>query len=196
MPMSTPVPSGPGALAAAALIALAARCGGPAPADRQPRSPAPSPAASPAPPTPPTAVTDRDSAPPAGSLVRLHAARQSGFAEPATLVVQDAGAWRSAWEQVLPRRSGAPEPPPAVDFRRFTVLVVALGERPNGGYAVRVDAAEPAAAGGLVVRYTVTRPSPDAITTQVITSPVEVVRVPRATGPVRFEARERVAPAG
>jgi hypothetical protein len=73
------------------------------------------------------------------------------------------------------------------------VILVALGSRNSGGYAAHVDAIT-RGADGAVVHYTATRPGSGCMTTQSLTSPVDVVRTARVAGKIRFERREVVQP--
>ena len=76
---------------------------------------------------------------------------------------------------------------PNVDFSREVVVAVFMGTRPTAGFSVeivRVREEGPA----LVVTYKETRPAPDALTAQVLTSPFHIVAVPRgSTTDVKFE---------
>lgn len=128
-----------------------------------------------------TAVADQSS-----SIVRLYAAAHSAYEMAEETVVRDRAAWEAAWQQL--HNGLAAEPLPAVDFTRDMVLLVAAGQRSTGGTSVRVDSVT-AGAGGALVRYTVTEPGAGCMSTQVMTAPVEVVRVPRVAGAVRFERR-------
>jgi hypothetical protein len=121
------------------------------------------------------------------SSSHLYRTQTSGFTGPAERVVRDDAAWREAWGQVTGPIVPPPERP-AVDFRREAVVIVAAGERPTGGWTVTVDSVAPAN-GGLTVSYTLSGPGAGCITAQIITSPVDVVRVPRPSGEVRFTSR-------
>ena len=136
------------------------------------------PGAGPSPTQPPRAVADRPL-----SVTRLFESRNGALESPTELVLRDQAAWEATWPRL--HRSGPPGAAPAVDFGRDMVVVVALGERPSGGFGVRVDALESDGAGALV-RYTSTEPGPDCMTTQALTAPVEAVAVPRVAGQVRF----------
>ncbi len=126
---------------------------------------------------------------PPQTAARLLSASQSGFTEPAELAVRERGEFAAAWATL---HRGLPgNAPPEVDFSRRTVVLLALGERSSGGYSVRFDGIT-REEGGAVVRYTVTRPGPGCMTTQAITSPVDVVSVSRVEGAVRFERQEVV----
>lgn len=167
------MPAAPLALAVAVLAALAqSSCGG--------RSDGESPITSPAEATP--AVTQP-------APVRILSVQQSEFEAPAELVIRDRAAWESAWGRVNRAVTiDGPAAAPAVDFGASTVVLVALGQRGTGGYEVRVD--DVVRGGGrTVVRYTVSEPGAGCMTTQALTAPVDVVRVPRIDGTVAFERR-------
>lgn len=123
------------------------------------------------------------------SFTRVLTQKASGFDEPAELAIRDRAALESAWARLFNQVQG--NPAPAVDFTRETVILVALGRRSSGGYGVHVDAVT-RSGDGAVVRYTATSPAPDCMTTQALTSPVEVIRAPRIGGTVRFERRDAV----
>ena len=76
---------------------------------------------------------------------------------------------------------------PSVDFTREVVVAVFMGTRPTAGFTIeitRVRVEGPA----LVVTYKETRPAPDGVTAQVLTSPFHIVAVPRGTTTdVKFE---------
>jgi hypothetical protein len=125
------------------------------------------------------------------SVSHILTQRNSGFDEPAEQVIRDRAALESAWARVFSQVVG--DPAPAVDFTREMVILVALGGRSTGGHAVHVDAVT-RSGDGAVVRYTATSPEPGCMTTQSLTSPVDVVRAPRISGAVRFQRREVVQP--
>src|SRR4051812_24774009 len=64
----------------------------------------------------------------------------SGFDQPARVVVRDAATWRLVWNQVFLRQTPVP-PLPSVDFSREMIVVVALGSRSSGGYSILLDGA-------------------------------------------------------
>lgn len=183
-----------------ALLAVAACSPAPSPGARDsaasPSAVASTPAVAPMPATTPAAVSRPDSAsagaaPVSAAFTRIVTQHTSGFDEAAQRVIRDQAAFQAAWKTVL---GGIPgDPPPAVDFTKEMVILVALGGRSTGGHAVRIDAVTPSG-DGAVVRYTVTRPGQGCMTTQSLTSPVEMVRAPRVNGAVRFDGRDVVQP--
>jgi hypothetical protein len=120
-------------------------------------------------------------------LVPVARGQMSGVTAAAQIVVRSNAEWEKLWKS-----HAAAQPLPAVDFTREMVAAVFLGSRPTGGFSVEiVDGRREGEA--LVLDYVERRPSPDAITTQALTSPFHIVRVEAQAGEVRF--RRVAAPA-
>lgn len=86
--------------------------------------------------------------------------------------------FRASQQQML---SSAPPQPSNIDFTRFGVVLVSMGQRRTGGY--RIELAQE----GLVVRNDTAQitvrwrePEPGMMVTQVLTHPCVFLRVPRA----------------
>lgn len=108
-----------------------------------------------------------------GTLSAIDARREA--------VVRTVEEWNALW------REHAPEtPPPRVDLATHTIVALFLGTRPSAGYEVTIASVE-RDSHGVVVRYGATRPAPDAMNAQVLTSPFHIVSVPRFDGGARFE---------
>lgn len=126
-------------------------------------------------------------------VVRLEAyfpVHYSGLDAPARLVVESQAEWALVWQRIW----GSHDPVPAlpsIDFDRETVLVAAMGTRPTGGYAIRVDAA--AAQGERVaVRVVETSPGSRCALTQAFTAPIDIVKLPRTPQPIAFQTVKNV----
>lgn len=122
---------------------------------------------------------------------RLGRWTQSGMVAPERLVIRDAAALSALWSRL---QTG--EPLPAVDFERELVLAASAGQRPTGGYGIAVGRA---VLEDEILRVEVleTLPSPDCMTTQQLTQPVDVVAAPaERVGEVRFAERKEVAGCG
>ena len=140
----------------------------------------------------PTADTTRPAAMrPLPKSAHLLTAETSQAGEAGVRVLRDAAAWQAAWQQLTAGQ--APSPPPAVDFAREMVVLVAEGEKSSGGHAIHVDGTSEEG-GTLVLHATRTAPGPGCMATRVMTSPVDVVRVPRSAGAVRLQVREVATP--
>lgn len=107
--------------------------------------------------------------------------QQGGPAEPAVVVASDRAEWARAWRLV-----GKDAPP--LDFARLVGVMVFVGEKPTGGYAVVFD--EPVARGGdVLVRYRV--PEPGGFATQALARPWKARAFARPKGRVVVEAAPR-----
>ena len=77
--------------------------------------------------------------------------------------------------------------PPPIDFGKEMVVAVFAGQKPSGGYSVKIQEVVYAAAKKTVwVIYNETAPAPGAITTQALTYPSHVVAVQKVEGEVKF----------
>jgi hypothetical protein len=129
---------------------------------------------------------------PLAESAHLYTSQDSPNGEPGVRVLRDRAAWEAAWREL--QAGLAAGPAPAVDFGREMVVVVAAGQKSSGGHAVRVDGTSQGADGGLVVHVTATSPGEGCMSTMALTSPVDVVRVPRAPGAVRSVTRNVAEP--
>jgi hypothetical protein len=120
----------------------------------------------------------------------IYNAMVSGFSAPAEMVLRNEQALQNAMNEAR-HDVLVEETPISVDFSRQMVILVATGTRSSGGHAIRIDEVN-RQNGGMLVRYTVVRPGPDCMTTQMITSPVTAVSVPRVEGAITFDRREVV----
>lgn len=122
------------------------------------------------------------------AYTRLYSSWNSRFPESAEKVLHSAAELAPVWRAI---NGDSAAPVPAVDFTRQMVVFIALGQRMSGGYSLKFDGMS-ATSGGSVVRYTATSPGPGCMNAQVLSSPVEMVAVPRTAGTVTFERRDVV----
>jgi hypothetical protein len=107
---------------------------------------------------------------------------QSNIESPTQVLAKSEAEWTALWR----RHAGDREKPP-VDFAREMVVGVFMGSRPNAGFSTAIVTSMEVK-GVLVVRYTETIPSRDAVTAQVLTFPYHLVAIPKANvADVRFE---------
>jgi len=93
--------------------------------------------------------------------------------DPERAVVADSLTWAAVWAQVTSPTSALP----AVDFTTYRVLVAALGERSSGGYDIRIDSIAQFERGN-VAYVTTIAPGSTCGTTQALTQPLHILRVP------------------
>jgi hypothetical protein len=108
----------------------------------------------------------------------------SGMTDSARLVIRNEAEWRRTWAQLVGHIAPAPEPPP-VDFTNEMVIVVAMGTRPTAGNMIRV-ARVGRSSGVTYVDVVSETPSVRCKASQRLTSPADVVVVPRIEEPVAF----------
>ncbi|MDP2137943.1 MAG: protease complex subunit PrcB family protein [Candidatus Didemnitutus sp.] len=88
--------------------------------------------------------------------------------EPSAWRIMGLGGWQEFWAHQLSQ-----EPPPAPDFERCSVVVLAAGRRSTGGYRAEVVRAV-RESNQWVIEFIVHRPSPASFVTQALTYPVAV----------------------
>ncbi len=100
-----------------------------------------------------------------------------GFEKPAERLIQDLESWTKVWNAV---ESGVIPRPPVqpVDFEKYSLVAVFAGEKRTGGYSIAVEAASLENGGKILkVRARETAPPKGSITTMVLTSPYQIVKV-------------------
>ena len=113
---------------------------------------------------------------------------QCGVSQARQLVVRDPGEWKTIWKQMAATRE--PEPPaPEIDFEKEMVVGVFLGEKPTGGYTVRITRLR-SIPEGVEVQVRETSPPPGSLVAQVLTQPYHLVTVERKEGRVKFVPSE------
>jgi hypothetical protein len=107
--------------------------------------------------------------------------QQSAIEEPLQIVVRTQADWDKLWHR---HYSGANNPPPfpRIDFDRDLVIGIFLGQKPTGGHAVAITRAEQRDS-YLYVFYREKSPPPNAMVTQALTQPFDIVRVAREGNP-------------
>lgn len=103
--------------------------------------------------------------------------------EPSAWRIIDFRSWQEFWTHQLSQ-----EPPPAPDFERCSVVVVAAGRRSTGGYRAEVVRAV-RESDQWVIEFIVHRPAPASFVTQALTYPVAVA-VFSSSGIFRPQARD------
>ncbi len=99
----------------------------------------------------------------------------SGIQDPKQEVIKDKATWQRIWAQ----HAKAGEKIPEVDFTKQMVVLVTMGRKRTGGYAIEIVSVKPA---GDRLRVSVQRtsPPPDAMTIQALTAPFHMVAVPKS----------------
>lgn len=114
----------------------------------------------------------------------------SGVTQKERVVIRDADAWSALWARIYMNRSPVPVLP-AVDFSREMIVAVSMGARESTGYNIFMTGAR-IDAGSMVVDVVSQSPGRNCFVLTVITEPVDLARVQRFNGDVRFEERDAV----
>ena len=86
-----------------------------------------------------------------------------------------------------------PEPEtPLVDFSKYIVIGVFMGEKNNGGYSIKVDKISYDDDGNVKVSVIETSPGRNCVTTDAITHPYQLVKIPKTDAKVVFEVKQEV----
>ena len=113
--------------------------------------------------------------------------------DPFRMVVRDRDAWHDVWKRIYQHTpSNGPYPePPEIDFSREMLIVAALGQRPTSGYEIIIDGAyERDDRLEVVVKSVVNLKCFGVF--MVVTSPIDIVRLPKIERPVVFREIEVV----
>ncbi len=109
---------------------------------------------------------------------------QSGLYEERLITIRNEAAWEGQWRRMTAPKGAVPPLPP-VEFRREMLLLAAMGTRGSGGYNVTIERV--LSEGDEVLAF-VRFVSPDARCGSIaaVTSPVDIVRLPRSEKNVRW----------
>lgn len=109
---------------------------------------------------------------------RLEKGSQSGVVEPRQVVIKDTASWERLWRE---HQSGnqPQRPAPEIDFAREIVIFVAMGQQSSGGFTIEIVNVE-ASQLGFRILFQRKGPPPDAMTTQALTAPFEIVAIPKS----------------
>jgi len=108
-----------------------------------------------------------------------------GYHLPDRIVVRSPEHWNEVWSVMWSGHS-SPPPPPTVDFDQEMLIVAAMGQTPNLLYGISIQFAFDDAGSVTVRVHSESVCLPDGGIPAVVANPMDVVRVPRRDGPVRF----------
>jgi hypothetical protein len=112
-------------------------------------------------------------------------ASNSGLDDSLRVVIRDREAWGEMWKQIH-RRGPWPVPElPEIDFSQEMVIIVALGSRPTGGYAIFIDGVYEQD-GRLEIKVSSQSAGKSCMVTQSVTQPVDIVGIPKSATPTVF----------
>jgi len=100
---------------------------------------------------------------------------RSGIRIPLQIVARSQSEWDAVWRQHVSGDSSS-RPPPAIDFENEIVVALFLGDKPSGGYDVRISRADQSH-DTLTIHYQERNLSPGGMVAQASTQPFHIVRI-------------------
>jgi len=111
----------------------------------------------------------------------------SGISQSMTWLIDNQADYCAAWDMIY---ANSFPPPPCntnnIDFTQETAILVALGTRSNGCYNVNVACVHEFTPNAVGVGYVETQPGPGCLCTSVITTPVQLIKVPNTYSRARY----------
>ncbi len=108
--------------------------------------------------------------------------------DPLTKMIWDFPTWKEFYHGHNPNGDIPP-----INFDKDAVAVIMLGDRPTGGFWVRLDDVC-TDENGVHIRYTEMIPGPDCDVPQIVTQPYMFISMPALEMPFHFEGKEEVYP--
>jgi len=105
----------------------------------------------------------------------------SNIEQPRQAVARTAAEWAALW-----RQHAGDKPAPRVDLGSSTVVAVFLGSKMSAGYQVEIVGTRQQG-DTLIVDWAERSPGRGDVSAQVITSPAQIVAIPKVAGEIRFE---------
>jgi len=143
---------------------------------------------------PPPPEPEPDPLAPLSSDARLYYDNSGGIADSVRIVSRDAESWQELWQRATSRQSSPPDRP-TVDFEENMVVAVGAG-RMTPQDRIQVDSAgfvDERTVDGVEQEYflIVVRTVEGCRRLEADAYPLEIVRVPRFDGPIRWEERRQ-----
>lgn len=109
----------------------------------------------------------------------------SGILDPREIVIKDAASWTKLWKEHQSYRE-SPTSVPKINFKKFMVVGIFLGERGSSGFGVQLT--EPKEIDNeIVIPYIETVPASGMMQLTVMSQPHHLKIIPRTNRPIRFK---------
>jgi hypothetical protein len=112
----------------------------------------------------------------------------SGLIEAKNYSIFNNNDWQLFWYQLKINQLAAPSAP-QVDFSEEMVIAVAMGEKNSGGYKIEIE--KITTTDKINVYLKETTPDPAGITTQALTQPYIIVKIPLTTKEINYVQEEK-----
>ena len=139
------------------------------------------------------AIPDDTKAPITDSTLIAEGIR-SAIEAPRQTFIKDKAAFAALWAEHSAHENPAPTMP-RVNFAADTLVAVFAGNQPTGGHAIALAGLDKTH-GGWELRLSLISPGPDCMTTQAMTQPWMMIRVPGHDQPVNIRLTPTERPCG
>ncbi len=100
------------------------------------------------------------------------------LAEPAVAWIKDQSALNTLYQELNARHGGKSNAAPQIDFKKFGILFLEMGQKPSGGFAINFDASKTQVnKDNLVLHINWKIPAEGMTVTQAITSPFFMLKI-------------------
>lgn len=124
------------------------------------------------------------------SFVTIEEGSYGGEKTKKQITIKTQSAWQNEWTAM--KRGESPTPTlPLVDFDRYMLVAVFMGERNTGGHGIAMTKITETNT-GLVVAVNEVSPGNGCMVTQALTQPYHVVQIPKSNKPVTFTTSRSV----
>ncbi|MCH8558592.1 MAG: protease complex subunit PrcB family protein [Balneolia bacterium] len=104
------------------------------------------------------------------------------------IVISSQEQFEELWKQMHQGIGNDVDDVPEIDFDRFTVLGVFMGEMPSSGYSIRINEIILQDDGSLIAEVYRSEPGPTCMNLTVITYPHHIVKIPAYDREITFES--------
>lgn len=119
---------------------------------------------------------------------------RSAIEAPLQTIIKDKAAFAALWAEHSAHENPAPTMP-RVNFAADTLVAVFAGNQPTGGHAIALAGLDKTH-GGWELRLSLISPGPDCMTTQAMTQPWMMIRIPGHDQPVNIHITPIERPCG
>lgn len=119
---------------------------------------------------------------------------RSAIEAPRQTIIKDKAAFAALWAEHSAHENPAPTMP-RVNFAADTLVAVFAGNQPTGGHAIALAGLDKTH-GGWELRLSLISPGPDCMTTQAMTQPWMMIRIPGHDQPVNIHITPIERPCG
>ncbi len=115
----------------------------------------------------------------------------SGIDDSKQVVIRNESEFKAKFKEVNSIFFPEPEAP-EIDFNKYTVIAVFQGTKNNGGYTIKIEKIRYDEDGNVKVTVIETSPGRNCVTTDAITHPYYIAKIPKTDAKVVFDVKQEV----